>query len=415
MMLNKKIIGIVAGLIAVTGCRTNETSETTTKEIQVEGPAADIDAILEAQTHNGAKVIAYRPCIGISFSDDIEAANQPCSRLTAGPAMIMILEADFLPQLAKDMGVDFVAYQAKEVKDRTGNEVRLTEIERALATTRLLDGQRLKELIGNIDVMKYFRNGMMLGAPSNAEIYDPVMRNRWFAPASAGSYGALIDGCGKSRYTIASQEQLNEHISWLSKDNFLVDIDKGEPKYGHSKFWERLKASKVPSNLKGVNLEGFEMALWVAGDHRYNDRRITFPFVGLTSDYQVGPVEYVPANIILSSYNKEEIDKRIRDYAFATEAQMGGVCFLNKRKLRIGMSFFTKEKDVLKVSSTQYDTPARRSGVRSGDTILSIEGTAIKSFQDFVDITLKWPDGVLLPIKIKRDGKDMIINFDLSK
>lgn len=413
MMLNNKIIGIFAGVMAFTGCRTTDSGNSNTSEVQVEGPSADVDAILEVQTYNGAKVIAYRPCIGIGI-DDVDAANQTCSRLTAGSPMIMILEADFLPQLAEDMGVDFAAYQAKEIKDKTGNEAKLAEIERALATTRLLDGQRLKELVGNVDVMRYFRHGLMFGNANNADIYDTVTRNRWFAPSVSGTLGVLLDGCTKSRYTIATREILEDNIEWLASEKFLIDIADGKPVYGNSKFWDRLKGSKVPEKYKAEVGSAAEMAIWVGGQGQHMNKKLYFPATTILLN-SVGESFLVAANATLERYDEDEVTKLLRDYAYVTDAQMGGLCFFTKKKLKIGMSFYTKEKDVIKVSSTQYDTPARRAGVLAGDTIVSIEGRSIKSFQDFVDMTVQWPTNIPLPIKVRRNGTDMIINFDLSK
>jgi len=406
MLFKIQMFAITAIALLAAACSDSESESTKSLEVQVEGVSERMDAILELQTYNGASVIAFRPCEGFDEKYYEEVPEIPCTKLTADAPMIMILESDFLAQLAKDIDIDFEEYKALASKTTNERAAKLAEVEHALATEQVLDGRRLKELIGDVDVMRYFHKGLRPTSVERFGIYDPKARNFWYVPFLSETYGSFVDSCRKFYFTPANREVLVANMHWLAADDFLIEIKEGKPVYGHSKFWERLKGSKVPEKYMTPILKYADLALWTedAIKHKSREQIVTFSAVSIVGR-DVGSLFDVASTIVTPAHEVDNVKKNLALWSYSTDARMAGLCYRQNQRLKVGITFDSKNKTPLTVLATQFDSPARRAGILKGDVIVEVAETNISTVKEYLSLTEKWDKRSPLLVKVKRGNQ----------
>jgi|GEM_PF-1119972 len=413
MLFKIQMFAITAIALLAAACSNSDSDLKKSFEVQVEGTIEREDAILELQTYNGANVIAYRTCMEITTKMASDASDIPCTRLTADAPMIMILESDFLAKLAKDMGIDFVEYKALASKTMNERAAKLAEVEHALATEQVLDGRRLKELTGDVDVLRYFRNGLRPNATASHDIYDSAARNFWYAPSLTDTYGSFVDTCRKYNYIPAKRADLDEIIDWLGADDFLIEINDGKPVYGHSKFWERLKGSKVPEKYKKEPSRHADFGLWTQDviKHKRSQEMVTFSAVSIVGDVVGSPFD-VASTINAPIDAGQAIQRNPSTWSYYTDAKMAGLCYRPNKRFKVGISFETGSQNPLTVLATQFDSPARRAGILKGDVIVEVAETNISTVKEYLSLTEKWDKRSPLLVKVKRGNQFVDIRVE---
>jgi len=85
------------------------------------------------------------------------------------------------------------------------------------------------------------------------------------------------------------------------------------------------------------------------------------------------------------------------------------------KKLGIGLVFDDRYENNLIIQSVIDNSPAKDSGLKSGDVLLSVEGSQINRFEELKEIIEKKEDGDRLKVEFLRYGKKMKVRVNLRK
>jgi len=107
------------------------------------------------------------------------------------------------------------------------------------------------------------------------------------------------------------------------------------------------------------------------------------------------------------------IDQLI-DYGYVKGRTSLGVTLININDAQTAMSYRVDETGVYVLQVTSGSN-AEDAGIKSGDRIISIDGTEITTADQVVDMISKYSIGDTFKIKVDRDGKTMTLSVTLKE